>query len=216
MDPIRIVIADDHQIVRMGIKSLLTSSPDVEVIGEVADGKALVENVRNVDSDLILSDILMPGMSGIEAVQEIRTFDRNKKVVMLTSLEDKVHLAKAMNAGANGYLSKEVGKVELIDAIKAVWEGGRVFSSSILEIMANPEVSISAYTLGEPDHSNVYLSNREQEIITLISEGYTSKEIGDKLFISPRTVDTHRKNLMAKLQVKNTAGLVRFALLHLP
>lgn len=214
MKKINLIIVDDHEIIRMGIKSLLKNEEDIVIVAEGANGKEAVELVKEHYPDVVLIDILMPISTGIEATKRIKEYAKDVKVVMLTSLEDKVHLNQAMNVGANGYLSKEVGRKELASAIRAVTQGERVFSSTILSIMANPNQDYNYNSDIAP--SNVYLSAREQEIVQLIADGMTSKEIGDKLFISPRTVETHRTNIMEKLHIKNTAGIVRFALYNLP
>lgn len=213
MEHIRILIADDHEIVRIGLKSLLRPAEHFELVGEATDGKKAVALVKELQPDVVLSDILMPSMTGIDATRLIKQEQPSIKVIMLTSLEDKFYLAQAMSAGADGYLSKEVGHSELVTAIEGVMRSERVFSSSILALMANPDTSMGDGFGGEPI-TNVYLSKREQEILAHIAEGMTSKEIAETLFISSRTVDTHRTNLMQKLQIKNTAGLVRFALLN--
>ncbi len=215
-DEIQVVFADDHQVTRLGLRAMMGSCPNVTVVGEAPDGKQAVELVRELAPDLLLVDILMPEKTGIEVLYEVREFNRDIRIVMLTSLEDKLHLTKAMNAGANGYLSKEVGPQELCEAISAVVRGDRVFSSTILELMSRPDSIPYVSDMTTYAMSNVYLSAREQEVLTLIAEGLTSREIADKLFISPRTVETHRKNLMTKLHVKNMAGLVKFALINLP
>ncbi len=210
-----IVIADDHEVFRIGLRTLLKKSEDIKIVGEGADGKAAVDLVQTLQPDAALIDILMPEMTGIEAVRCIKESNTDVKVIMLTSLEDKFHLSKAMAAGADGYLSKEIGRDGLVDALHAVHGGERVFSSTILEIISNPDGVPYFSDEFSLTNVNVYLSKREQEILALIAEGLTSKEIAEKLYISPRTVETHRTNLMQKLQIKNTAGLIRFALLNL-
>lgn len=213
MNAVRVLIADDHQIVRIGLRSLLKTVDKVELIGEAADGRAAVDMTQELKPDVVLTDILMPGMTGIEAVRAIKRSQPEVRVIMLTSLEDKFYLTQAMNAGADGYLSKEVGRQELTAAIEGVMRFEKVFSNAILALMSNPDLPMGESGVHDPN-TNVYLSRREQEILTFIAEGKTSKEIADILFISSRTVDTHRTNLMQKLQVKNSAGLVRFALLN--
>lgn len=213
MIPVRVLIADDHQIVRIGLRSLLKSVENIELVGEAADGKKVVELTQELKPDVVLSDILMPGMTGIEAVRIIKQAQPEVRVIMLTSLEDKFYLTQAMNAGADGYLSKEVGRQELTAAVEGVMRAEKVFSNAILALMANPDLPMGESGVSDPN-ANVYLSRREQEILMFIAEGKTSKDIAEILFISSRTVDTHRTNLMQKLQVKNTAGLVRFALLN--
>lgn len=213
MAQLRVLIADDHEIVRLGIKSLLKSADNIEIVGEASDGKKVVEMASELQPDIVLTDILMPAMTGIEAAKAIKKVLPEVKVVMLTSLEDRSYLTQAMNAGADGYLSKEIGKKELLTAVEGVMRSEKVFSSAILALMANPDVPFGDASAADPN-ANVYLSRREQEILILIADGLTSKEIADALFISIRTVDTHRANLMQKLNIKNTAGLVRFALLN--
>ncbi len=210
---LRVLIADDHEIVRLGIRSLLKSAETVEIVGEASDGKKVVEMAAELRPDIVLTDILMPAMTGIEAARAIKLILPDVKVVMLTSLEDRSYLMQAMGAGADGYLSKEIGKQELLTAVEGVMRSEKVFSTAILALMANPDLPFGNTGVSDPN-ANVYLSRREQEILSYIANGHTSKEIADTLFISTRTVDTHRANLMQKLQIKNTAGLVRFALLN--
>lgn len=213
MAQLRVLIADDHEIVRLGIRSLLKSAEIVEIVGEASDGKKVVDMAAELRPDIVLTDILMPVMTGIEAARAIKQVLPDIKVVMLTSLEDRSYLMQAMGAGADGYLSKEIGKQELLTAVEGVMRSEKVFSTAILALMANPDLPFGDTGVSDPN-TNVYLSRREQEILSYIANGNTSKEIADTLFISTRTVDTHRANLMQKLQIKNAAGLVRFALLN--
>ena len=213
MEQVRVLIADDHEIVRLGIRSLLKSAESIAIVGEASDGKKVVEMAAGLQPDVVLTDILMPGMTGIEAARAIKQILPDIKVVMLTSLEDRSYLVQAMSAGADGYLSKEIGRQELLTAVEGVMRSERVFSTAILALMSNPGLPLGDTGVSDPN-ANVYLSRREQEILAHIADGLTSKEIADTLFISTRTVDTHRANLMQKLQIKNAAGLVRFALLN--
>jgi DNA-binding NarL/FixJ family response regulator len=206
--PIRVIIADDHEISRIGIRRLLSIAPDVDIIGEAADGAQALEVARTKKPDVVLLDVLMPNVSGIEAAQRIKAELKETAVIMLSAAEDEKSIERAMFAGADGYLSKEVTSEELITAIRTVVLGERVFSRSILNLL---EGKAQDQKVEEPP---VSLTKREEEIVTLVAKGLTSQEIAKKLFISPRTVETHRARIMDKLGVNNAAGLVRFALLH--
>jgi DNA-binding NarL/FixJ family response regulator len=157
---------------------------------------------------VILMDVLMPNVSGIEAAQRIKNDIPDTYVIMLSSADDAQSIERAMYAGADGYLSKEVTSTELVEAIRNVKIGERVFSKTILNQLEGKTDGIRS------DEPPVSLTKREEEIVTLVAKGLTSQEIGKKLFISPRTVETHRARIMDKLGVNNAAGLVRFALLH--
>ncbi len=206
--PIRVIIADDHEISRIGIRRLLSIAPDIDIIGEAADGAQALEVSRTKKPDVVLLDVLMPNVSGIEAAQRIKAELKETAVIMLSAAEDEKSIERAMFAGADGYLSKEVTSEELISAIRTVVLGERVFSRSILNLL---EGKAQDQKVEEPP---VSLTKREEEIVTLVAKGLTSQEIAKKLFISPRTVETHRARIMDKLGVNNAAGLVRFALLH--
>ncbi len=209
---IRLVIADDHQVVRIGLRSILALSDDFTVVGEAASGTEAIEVVQQQQPDLVLMDIIMPEMSGIEATKRLQKQYPELPIVMMTSLEDRFHLQKALKAGARGYLTKDIEPEELFACLHKVLEGSRVYSTTVLRLMNDPEAPV----LGEIiDVSTIELTQREQEILRLLAAGLTSKEIAERLYISPRTVDTHRTRLMAKLNARNVADLVRFALLHL-
>lgn len=207
-NPIRVLIADDHEITRIGVRRLLSIAPDIEVIAEATSGQQTIELSRTLKPTVILVDVVMPGISGIEAVQRIKGESPDTYVVMLSSSEDKQSIERAMYAGADGYLSKEVGSQELIAAIRTVILGDRVFSRSILSLLEGKSEPIV------DDQPPVSLTRREEEIVVLVAKGLTSQQIAQRLFISPRTVETHRARIMDKLGVNNSAGLVRFALMH--
>ena len=154
-------------------------------------------------------DVMMPHMDGIEAARRIKQFPFLSKVVMLTTFEDQQSLERALQSGADGYLAKSVSRHELHDALRNVVQGKRVFSKNLMSLMQGMTVHAQ---IGAP--RNVSITKREEEILHLVAEGLTSNEIGSRLFISPRTVETHRANLMDKIGVSNMAGLVRYAVLH--
>jgi DNA-binding NarL/FixJ family response regulator len=205
---IRIVIADDHEISRIGIRRLLSISPEIEIVAEAVHGGQTVDLVKSLKPDVVLMDVVMPGVSGIEAAQRIKQDAPDVHVIMLSSAEDEQSVERALFAGADGYLSKEVTSQELVDAIRAVILGERVFSRSILNRLEGKAQSNAGGDMP------ISLTKREEEIVSLVAKGMTSQEIAKKLFISPRTVETHRARIMDKLGVNNAAGLVRFALLH--
>jgi len=207
-NPIRIIIADDHEISRIGIRRLVSGASDIEVMAEAANGSQTIDLTRSLKPDVILMDVLMPQVSGIEAAQRIKSDMKDTYVIMLSSADDQTSIERAMYAGADGYLSKEVTSEELVEAIRNVVVGERVFSRTILNQLEGKAEAARA------DEPPVSLTKREEEIVTLVAKGLTSQEIGKKLFISPRTVETHRARIMDKLGVNNAAGLVRFALLH--
>lgn len=207
-NPIRIIIADDHEISRIGIRRLVSNSPDIEVVAEAVNGAQTIDLARSLKPDVILMDVLMPNVNGIEAAQRIKSDMQSVSIIMLSSAEDPSSIERAMYAGADGYLSKEVGAQELVQAIKHVQIGERVFSKTVLNMLEGKAVEARE---SEPP---IALTKREEEIVTLVAKGLTSQEIGRRLFISPRTVETHRARIMDKLGVNNAAGLVRFALLH--
>lgn len=206
-NPIRIVLADDHEVVRAGIKRLLSIDKSIKIVDEAANGKDALNLVEYHTPDLLLTDIMMPVMDGIECVNQLNKDKSNVMTLMLTAFEDKQHLDKAIAAGADGYLTKDVLAKELIEAIKTIMKGERAFSKSIIKLLQNK------YTPSEVQESvTVSISKREQEILNHVAMGKTSQEIADTLFLSIRTVESHRYNLMKKLDVKNTAGLVRYSI----
>ncbi|MCX6152944.1 MAG: response regulator transcription factor [Candidatus Kapabacteria bacterium] len=203
-----IVLADDHEIVRAGIKRMLSINKSIKVLDEAANGAACVEIIKYHKPDIALVDILMPIMNGIDATRIIKAECPDTAVIMLTAFEDYLHIEQALNAGANGYLSKDISAKDLIEAIFHVFDGERVFSKSILKLLKKkfPESVVDA--------TPVVVSKREQEILNLVALGKTSGDIANELFISVRTVESHRYNLMQKLNVKNAAGLARYAMIN--
>lgn len=205
-----VIIADDHEIFRKGISLILTSSQSFQIVSEARNGNEAIEKIRTLKPDLCLLDIFMPERTGIEVVQELSSELKDSKVVMLTSLEDEMNIQKAVMAGVDGYLSKEISPENLVESLQKVMNGERIFSKTVLALLNNRKT----HTLEEINSLPVTLTKREQEILELVALEFTTKEIADKLFLSPRTIETHRANIMRKLDVKNAAGLVRFSLIQ--
>jgi len=207
-NPLRIVLADDHEIFRAGIRRLLSISRVIKILDEASNGQDLVDIVEYHRPDVVISDIMMPKLNGIEALKKIREKGLDCHVIMLTAYEDSFHLENALEAGADGYLSKRINAKELIDAIFDVIKGERVFSKSVVQLIKRKGASAS-----ELDATPIVITKREQEILDLVAKGKTSQYIADKLFISVRIVESHRYNLMQKLDVHNVAELIRYSIM---
>jgi DNA-binding NarL/FixJ family response regulator len=206
----RIILADDHILVRRGLMRILEEKPNIEIIGEVGDGLDLLSVLKKLEPDLILLDVSMPNLRGIEAIPEIRHARPDVKVLILTMHKEEEYLYQAISAGADGYLLKEDAEKELFTAIESI-KGGKIYISPGLadQSMQN----WARLRRGEDDrYSTEELTVRQREILKLIAEGKSNKEIGDLLCISVRTVERHRANMMSKLSVRKTAELVQYAL----
>lgn len=205
---IKLLLADDHNIILDGLTQMFASNDNINVVSTANNGKEVLDKLNLASFDVILLDINMPIMNGIECAQEVLKLNPNQKIIMLTMNEEKSIIEKMISVGVKGFLLKTTEKEELENAIKMVHTGKEYFSSSITKIM------MSANTGSKPASNLEILSTlteREIEIIKYIAEGFSSAEIGEKLFISPRTVETHRTNIMKKIEVNNVAGMVRFA-----
>lgn len=213
MESIRVLLADDHDIVRFGISSVLQTAEDIEVVAEAASGAQTIERYKQVQPDVSIIDITMPHMNGIETSEKILEYDPDAKILILTMHMNENYLNQVLRIGVLGYLLKNSAKKELLEGVRKVAERQNVFSESISHMMAEHYVNQTRNDQFEQEQS-VSITSREQEILKLIAEGLTSQEIADKLYISVRTVDTHRANLMQKLKLKNTAALVRYAFKH--
>jgi two-component system response regulator NreC len=208
MKRICILLADDHQLILDGLNSLLKNREDILVAGEAKNGRDALSLVKLLDPDIVLMDIDMPVMNGIEALKEIKKASPTTKVIILSMHEESGMIKSLMALGANGYLLKSCSQDELLGAISTVAKGQQYFSQGAVRSLLQMENSptSAAQELTE------LLTDRETEVLQLIAEGFSNKEIGAKLFISHRTVDTHRTNLMKKLNVGNIAGLISFAI----
>ncbi|HKK44028.1 MAG TPA: response regulator transcription factor [Balneolaceae bacterium] len=211
MEPISVLIADDHEIVRYGISTYLSSAKDIEIVGEASTGEECIRLFKKENPDICLLDIGMPDKNGIETAKTIRDLDPDTKILILSMHIDKQILSDVLEAGINGYLLKNTDKADLLNGIRAIMNGQQVFSDPISDLMTQSFLNQST---NKKQNTGNDITERELEILQLIVDGLTSKEIAQKLFISPRTVDTHRANLMQKLELNNIAELVRYAIEH--
>lgn len=203
---IRVVLCDDHRIVTDGLRELLGAFPDIEVAGIASGGEEAAYLLRHLNVDVLLTDLDMPGMDGAALTALVKREHPAVRVVVLSMHEEPAMVKRLMELGADGYLLKSAGRDEVVLALRSVHAGRRHFSSGLLEAMMRPTSSVQ---VNGPLKD---LSEREIEVLAALAEGLGNKEIGERLFISPRTVDTHRTNLMRKLGVHNVAGLVRMAI----
>jgi DNA-binding NarL/FixJ family response regulator len=204
---IRVLVVDDHAILRDGIRSMLESQEDIIVVGEAGDGSDAIELVGNLLPDVVLMDISMPRMNGLEATRSIKEQYPQVDVLILTQHDNREYITPALAAGASGYVLKRSGRRELLNALRQVHEQGAFLPSNITQEVLHEYSKISHNGKGDEQH----LTERERQILQMISEGKSNKEIALELGISPKTVSVHRTNLMTKLNVQNTVELIRFA-----
>lgn len=209
---IRIIIVDDHPIFIDGLSNLLLQEPNIEVVGAAHNGKELLDKLHTVNADIILLDINMPVMDGIETAKNIQSQFPDIKVIMLTMYDEPGFIKECLDNGAKGYILKNIDKEDLLKAIDSVAEGKAYFDPNIHEKMLLSFHHKSKEEKLSPNHTLVeQLTQREKEVLQLIAIGLTSIEIGEKLYISKNTVETHRKNLLIKLNAKNTPALLKIA-----
>ncbi len=210
MHPIRILLADDHEVVRFGLSSLINKYDDLNVVAEASSGEQAFELFCSHSPDISILDITMPGIDGIETAKKIKAYDPDAYILILTMHSDNTYVKEILKIRVNGYIQKNSKKEELIETIRAVASGKHVFSPTITRMLTDHFVD-SGKSL-QSRRTPFDLTPREQEILSLISEGKSTKDIAQQLHISTRTVETHRSNLLSKTGVKNSAGLVRYAL----
>lgn len=205
---IKVLIADDHQLFREGLANLLFSAENIEVIAQAKDGNEAIEKVKHFKPDVVLLDIAMPILNGIEATKKIKALFPEIKTITVSMHSDKQYVKGALEAGADGYLLKNCTYRQLTDAIQSVYDGKKYLSQDITELV------ISGYLTPSATDTNEYstLSEREKDIFLLFAEGKSTKEISDKLFISVKTVNTHKQNILDKLGLKSNADIVKYAL----
>lgn len=207
-DKIRVMIADDHTVVRQGIRNVLEQVDGLEVVGEAGDGDEALELARKLRPDVVLLDVTMPGRTGLEVTRELRSDEIESGILILSMHDDPEYVLQAVRAGADGYVLKDVTPAELRKAIQTVHEGREYFAERVTHQLS---VGLRAELEQEQRKGRLEsLTARETEVLVLVAEGLTNREIAEKLEISPRTVETHRERLMTKLRIRTVAGLTRF------
>lgn len=206
---IKLFIADDHKVFRDGVSSILGNLDDITVVGEAGNAYETTDGVNQHLPDVILMDISMPITNGIELTKILKKSYPDLKVLIFSMHHESSYIMSALEAGASGYLLKDAGSTEMVNAIRTVYNNGTYYSPEVSNVLIE---HLSKGTNPHSEKKESPLTKREKEILQLIAEEYSNPEIAEKLFISPRTVDTHRRNLLEKLELKNTAGLVKYAI----
>jgi len=209
MSKIKILLVDDHEIVRTGLRMMLLAEDDLEIAGEVNSGEESLQAVQDLKPDVVLMDVAMPGIGGIEATRKIKAVNADTAVLALTMHEDEQYFFEMLNAGASGYIPKRAAPDDLVSAIRVVSQGN-VFLYPTLAKMLVKDFLDRAESGSVPVVEE--LTPREREVLTYIAEGYTNREIAENLVISVKTVDRHRENIMQKLNLHNRVELVKYAI----
>jgi DNA-binding NarL/FixJ family response regulator len=212
MEKIRLILVDDHQLVRTGIANLLAGEPGFEIIGEAADAKDFFDLLKHSQPDITVLDIALPGMSGIEITKNLHNDYPGIRILILSMHTSEEFIFNAINSGARGYLPKNTSRKELIEAIYAIQRGEEYFAESISNVILKSYIKKTKSDSPDDEDKENLLSKREIEVLKLFAEGMTNQEIADKLFISIRTVESHKNHIMARLELKTTVDLVKFAI----
>ncbi len=209
MSTIRLLLVDDHQIVRAGLRMLFSAEPEVEIVGEASSGEEAVVMAEALQPDVVLMDVAMPGIGGVEATRRIKAAQPQVAVLALTMHEDEEYFFEMLGAGASGYVPKRAAPDDLMSAIRIVRQGDVYIYPSLARLLVKDFLHRSEASAPETREE---LTAREQEVLTFIAEGYSNREIADVLVISVKTVDRHRENIMRKLQLHNRVELVKYAI----
>lgn len=207
--PVKLLLVDDHPIVRSGLRMLFLSEPSMTIVGEASSGEEAIAAVSRLQPDVVIMDVSMPGMNGIEATRRIKAAHPETAVLALTMYEDEQYFFEMLNAGASGYIPKRAAPDDLVSAIKVVAEGNVFLYSTLARFLIRDMAERSA---AEPEETEETLTAREREVLTCIAEGMTNREIAEALVISIKTVERHRENIMAKLDMHNRVELVKYAI----
>lgn len=210
MDKIKVLVADDHKLVREGVEAILSGEPDIELVGLVSSGEDAINLARTSEPDVVLMDIIMPGMNGLEASRWIKENDAHVRVIMVTMEISKEYVSAAMKSGVDGYLPKDSGKDMLLDAIRSVHSGERYFDDAIKTLVLDDFYSSETVKNPRKTLPN-QLTKRENEVLALAASGKANREIGELLDISIKTVETHKSHILIKLGLNNNAELMRYA-----
>jgi DNA-binding NarL/FixJ family response regulator len=209
---LNVFIVDDHNLVRSGIRALIEAAPNLNVVGEASDGREAVEQIQALQPELVLMDVAMSGLNGIDAARQVHAALPQTRIIMLSMHEDRQYVFEALKAGATGYVLKSAAFQDLIAAIETVMSNRNYISPALSDTVMNDYIRRAQ---GEEKATELgRLSGREREVLQLIAEGKSSAEVGELLHISVRTVDTHRHNIMTKLEIHSIAGLTKFAIRH--
>jgi two-component system response regulator NreC len=209
---IRVLLADDHAIVRAGLRMILAAEPDMTIVGETADGEGALRMTEEIHPDVVVMDISMPGMNGLDGIRRVKESVPDTQVVVLTMHEDQRYFFQALEAGASGYVIKGAAPIELLTAIRAVRRGQAYFCPSLAKQMLNDYLRRADAGSEKEKDALGKLSDREKEVLKYIAEGKTGREIAALLYLSPNTVERHRANIMDKLGLHNRAELIKFAI----
>src|SRR6478609_3560078 len=208
MDKINIVLADDHVLVRNGIKAMLESDTEIHVVGEASNGVEALERAKSLHPDILVLDIRMPQMTGLEAAAKLKSYSPKTKAVILSMHDSEEYVLQALDAGAYGYLLKDTDKTEFIKALKQIYGGNKYFSGAVSNVLANRLLNTKPAVRKVEVEDQYHLTKKEKEILRMIIDGKQNKEISETLDKSVRTIETHRFNIMKKLDVNNAIDMI--------
>ena len=209
MNTITIVLADDHEVVRLGLRALLENEPDLQIIGEASDGLQTIDIVKRLNPDVLILDLMMPGVNGIEVTWQVKKHSPLTRVIILSMYSNEAYVLETLRKGAEGYVLKDSTGSDLVKAVREVVAGRRYLSPPLSEHVIDTYMQLAKATTLDPYET---LTPREREVLHMAAHGHTNVEIADRLSISPRTVEIHRANMMDKLGLRNQTGLIRYAI----